>query len=143
MNNTDILFALNNLKDSFLKESEDIFAVPIREFLEDNPEVKGVSWTQYTPYFNDGDACIFDVNEFSFYLISDESDFFDYSKGYTTWYPLEESETPNYQQINKEFDNLCDFLCGIDKELYRTLFGDHVQVIVTRDEVIKRSHKHE
>lgn len=31
--------------------------------LLDLPEVTAVTWTQYTPYFNDGDACTFSVYE--------------------------------------------------------------------------------
>lgn len=32
------------------------------ERLFDYPQLKSVSWTQYTPYFNDGDECIFSVH---------------------------------------------------------------------------------
>lgn len=30
---------------------------------DQNPTVKKIGWTQYTPYFNDGDACEFGVGE--------------------------------------------------------------------------------
>lgn len=33
------------------------------DFFQDHPEAKAIVWTQYTPYFNDGDACVFRVNE--------------------------------------------------------------------------------
>lgn len=35
------------------------------ERLFEFPQIKSVSWAQYTPYFNDGDECIFGVNELS------------------------------------------------------------------------------
>ena len=28
--------------------------------------VHSVRWSQYTPYFNDGDACVFGVNDFEY-----------------------------------------------------------------------------
>src|SRR5688572_27883088 len=34
----------------------------LQEWLEDHPEIQQISWTQYTPYFNDGDECTFGVN---------------------------------------------------------------------------------
>lgn len=33
------------------------------EFFGKHPMAKAVVWTQYTPYFNDGDACVFRLNE--------------------------------------------------------------------------------
>lgn len=35
------------------------------------PEIESVFWTQYTPYFNDGDACTFSVNDIYFNLYDD------------------------------------------------------------------------
>jgi hypothetical protein len=33
------------------------------EFWEKNPGIKTVFWTQYSPYFNDGDPCTFSVSD--------------------------------------------------------------------------------
>lgn len=47
-----------------------------------HPEVTGIAWTQYTPYFNDGDPCVFSVGEpyFSFQGVNvSEDTYFDYS----------------------------------------------------------------
>jgi len=35
----------------------------LAEFFDKYPEVETVQWTQYAPYFNDGDACVFSVND--------------------------------------------------------------------------------
>lgn len=43
-------------------------------FLDACPEVTGIHWTQYTPYFNDGESCEFSVNEFCFHILEDEDD---------------------------------------------------------------------
>jgi hypothetical protein len=43
--------ATEKLKDFFVK------------FWEENPAIKAVTWVQYSPYFNDGDACEFSVSD--------------------------------------------------------------------------------
>ena len=37
---------------------------PLIRALLDDPEIHDFGWTQYTPYFNDGDPCVFDANGF-------------------------------------------------------------------------------
>lgn len=34
-----------------------------KDFFDTHPEAKAIVWTQYTPHFNDGDACTFSMNE--------------------------------------------------------------------------------
>jgi hypothetical protein len=44
-----------------------------KDFFDQYPEVRSVKWSQYTPYFNDGDACHFGVNEFEAIVVSTEA----------------------------------------------------------------------
>jgi hypothetical protein len=39
------------------------FADLFKEVFEKYPEIKSFSWNQYTPYFNDGDECLFSVGD--------------------------------------------------------------------------------
>lgn len=43
-----------------------------KQFFDTCPEVESVFWTQYTPYFNDGDACEFGVHDKCYILVGDE-----------------------------------------------------------------------
>jgi hypothetical protein len=43
-----------------------------KQFFDACPEVEAVQWTQYTPYFNDGETCEFSVHEKYFILVGDE-----------------------------------------------------------------------
>lgn len=43
-----------------------------KQFFDICPEVESVFWTQFTPYFNDGEACEFSVHELHFTLVGDE-----------------------------------------------------------------------
>jgi hypothetical protein len=56
------------------EKSEGLVEGMVKIFLDECPEVTGVHWTQYTPYFNDGEACEFNVNEICFHILEDEDD---------------------------------------------------------------------
>jgi hypothetical protein len=43
-----------------------------KQFFDACPEVEAVTWTQYTPYFNDGETCEFSVHEKYFILVGDK-----------------------------------------------------------------------
>jgi hypothetical protein len=53
----------------------------LKLFFEANPHVASISWRQYTPYFNDGDACQFSVGDPILTLRSDYSRDPDYDYG--------------------------------------------------------------
>jgi len=48
--------ALDDVKEKHVKKA-------FKVFLEAHPEIKCIFWSQYTPYFNDGDPCTFSVHE--------------------------------------------------------------------------------
>jgi hypothetical protein len=47
------------LRDEIRKTLDEV----LKLFFDANPHVASVSWRQYTPYFNDGDACTFSVGD--------------------------------------------------------------------------------
>lgn len=51
------------MRKAHMKELQGDFNEIIKLFFEECPKVQAVVWSQYTPYFNDGDECIFSVNE--------------------------------------------------------------------------------
>lgn len=124
------------------------------EFFEKHPEIKGISWTQYTPYFNDGDTCIFSINDPEFKLhpkcIKDldedvKKDFFEYvseedylSDIYSTNNEQcflsvitdKKNKTDAENQLIKDAKEVLEaFSLG---EIFKNTFGDHVKVIATR-----------
>lgn len=52
------------------------------------PQVAEVRWEQYTPYFNDGDACVFGTHEFNVRLNNAEDAEGDYDEGWLSAYYL-------------------------------------------------------
>lgn len=65
---------IRQAKEQMREKSEGLVEGMVKIFLDECPEVTGVHWTQYTPYFNDGDACEFNVNEICFHILEDEDD---------------------------------------------------------------------
>lgn len=54
------------LRKQFQERAQALFKNITKEFFDKNPGITGVVWTQYTPYFNDGDTCEFAVNDCTF-----------------------------------------------------------------------------
>lgn len=56
----------NKLLRELRKKFEEAFSKAVNKFFELNPEFAAIQWVQYTPYFNDGDECIFGVGDIFF-----------------------------------------------------------------------------
>lgn len=77
------------------------------------PELKTISWTQYTPYFNDGDPCTFRAN---------------------TEYPDINDEDIPYADKNRTpmQNEVVELLETFDGEELQQMFGDHVRITMTK-----------
>lgn len=62
----ELLEKQRQAKREFQVVAQDMLKETFKEFWKLNPGIKVVRWTQYTPYFNDGDACVFGVNDVYF-----------------------------------------------------------------------------
>lgn len=50
-------------KAKMRREGEEVMKESFAAFFAAYPNVKAVAWTQYAPYFNDGEPCTFSVND--------------------------------------------------------------------------------
>jgi hypothetical protein len=62
------LAAFEEKKQAFVAELRNEFPSMFTELFAQAPKLKSVSWTQYTPYFNDGDSCEFSAHTDSLYI---------------------------------------------------------------------------
>lgn len=67
----EIVKSRNELLSKIRKDGETALKETFKEVFDEFPELKSIRWTQYTPYWCDGGACFFRVNEFQ-YSISSE-----------------------------------------------------------------------
>lgn len=134
--------------DGIKKQKEELTAALRKDFaplfsdlFSKSKIVKSFGWNQYTPYFNDGEECVFGVNADYIYIngryeedFNGEDDFFNETHGWgqnkvgNPFYIKEEAEV--FQQIK-------EILKSIPDEFYRNLFGDHVTVTVKSDGTIE------
>ncbi len=101
------------------------FAEASKHLFDTHPELVSFSWTQYTPYFNDGDTCTFGANEVS--EINEQES-----------YDLEENSI-----LEPALKDCGNFVSSFDDDDLEAMFGDHVRVICTRDGVDTESYDHD
>ena len=65
---------IEELKKSHIETSKKVFHGAVSAFFKMYPEIGSITWTQYTPYFNDGDTCEFSVHDVNFLSTKDTED---------------------------------------------------------------------
>ncbi len=143
---------IESMKKEFTKASAAVFASEAQQLFEKFPKLDSFSWTQYTPYFNDGEECVFSAHtdEPHFQFGDDEErDYYYFSEydhvedGYenTAW-----GQRPKYKKVKKTitpeelekkecYEAVQEFLGNYDETTYELMFGDHVEVVVSKDGV--------
>ena len=103
------------VKEAFLEASNEVF--------NKYPNIKSFSWTQYTPYFNDGDECTFSAQtEYPQLTFTDGTEVdINYGGG-----------DADPEVVAKEIAAVKTFLAQFDESDYEEMFGDHVLVVVSR-----------
>lgn len=137
------LDALNNERQQILHQLVPEVERQLKE-LEFPPGIDSVSWTQYTPYFNDGDTCVFRVNcDIDYLYINGESVDDSELAGklnkeeykinpITKKYELDINL--NYDEKVGEFANtFVDLINKFPEEVLEEAFGDHVRVTLKSD----------
>ena len=130
------------LQKKFQTTAQALFKETTKEFFDKNPNVTGIVWTQYTPYFNDGDTCEFGVNDATFTNApdpenirwgeyeGDEETAADGSEIFT-WEGWGEAPRDLDQGMCNAFSRM---ICSSEMEdVMKAMFGDHVKVVATRE----------
>lgn len=123
-------------------EGKSAIADAMAGFFAKYPSIESVVWTQYTPYFNDGEPCEFGLGEFAVVgdlkslglkSYEDDNENNDY---YEEGYPTESSCTICWSTKNetaKDIKGFLESLESLDDQVYLAVFGDHVRVVANRD----------
>jgi len=93
---------------ALIAELDKDFGVIFIPLFEKYPDIESISWTQFSPYFNDGEECTFSVH----------NDFIDIDG------------TVDSTLAEEEFS---DLLKSIPDDFYEDLFGNHVRVILLKN----------
>lgn len=107
------------------------FKAGAMELFEQHPDLKSFGWKQATPYFNDGDECVFSAYTDAPDINGENGEDLDDGKEY-------DPKTGKYEQVReptvayKLRDPVSDFLSQFDNDTMKGMFGDHASVTVFR-----------
>jgi hypothetical protein len=137
------------LNKEMKSKRDEMFAEIFNPLFEKYPHLTSISWTAYTPYFNDGDSCTFgshhDDADFNYYkyedgeLINTEDS---EDVPYIPW-RLEGKEDDLTKELfaaRQEFRELVDVFTDDDMEVF---FGDHVSVVLTKGRIDVEEYDHD
>jgi len=116
-------------RKAFTEMAEELFA--------ENPSILSFGWTQYTPYWNDGDVCEFGANTDypSVSFTAKDGKVVNYNENSgdcTDGDDTELDSTPYEKEFNKHLKAISAFLNNFDEEDLEAMFGDHMQITVDR-----------
>jgi hypothetical protein len=121
------LVQFNEVRDRYLmavktlgKQMQTEMAPAFQVIFDKYPQLESVEWTQYTPYFNDGDTCEFGVHEPRIFFDGEEYDYGPWDK--------KDKDLP-WAKCYKEVEA---FVQGIPEEVMLQVFGDHMKISVDR-----------
>lgn len=162
---------IESLKVRYQESMKQKFNEITKSFFNECPEVKALVWSQYTPYFNDGEACVFSINEV--YAIVAGFDPDELLDPYEYEYGEDGAETLTYgKDLEDTLARFSNYSWGVDKvkkiteqeskypgyfekagrmislineneELMETMFGDHAAVYLMKDRVIVEEYSHD
>ena len=127
---TDIMALVEDYKKSkaeFSDKAQEAMRTAFKDFFDVNPNIEMIAWTQYTPFFNDGDPCVFRVRDMYFSLVGEEIDLGRHldDSGMHSEYDDKVDEAKTFKKFVQEIGIIPD-------EIFLDAFGDHVRVAATR-----------
>jgi hypothetical protein len=136
---------------------------PLLRAVLDDEVIVEFGWTQYTPYFNDGDPCVFSVGELWFRTTNDEKtedEEYEYDLELSGGHPSLGERPRTYNRETRGFDvgayvgereasyDRCRELSeavetGAFEDVLLDAFGDHARVVVSRDGITVDFYDHD
>ena len=150
----DIISEVQSLTETFKKQQAELiekfkpnFQKLFVPFLESHLEIKAISFTAYTPYFNDGDTCEYGVGELAL-IPADEELEPDWGLGF------EECDLRYLTSLNPEqremlkaaFNDLkptAEAFHNIPEDVMMDIVGDHARVIISLDGMEIEEYEHD
>lgn len=119
---------LEEAKKKVADGAQAAIAALFKAFFAAQPSVTAIQWRQYTPYFNDGEACTFSKHDFEVSVVplkqTDEDD-------------GEDEDDETFQSAWSLDGALGEAVHSLDRaanaDVFEAAFGDHVRVVATRE----------
>lgn len=143
---TNVLQEIVNLKKEYEEKVKSVGSSLIvdlyRPLFNENPGIDSIRWEQYTPYFNDGDTCVFGVGELRYKLTTpSDKEHDEYGDGYAEAYNIGQKwDTTNRKFIKvevtpelKAVKEMAEIHSNVPDDIMLSLFGDHAQITIFND----------
>jgi hypothetical protein len=129
--------------DEVREHGEAALAAEFKRVFDACPEISGIRWRQYTPYFNDGDACEFSVGEFEWAHNQTDEEFPEWCTDDDD--DLDEQFGSSYGAEGREAEvqSAVNSLERIPKEIFEVCFDDHASIIATREGFTVEEYSHD
>lgn len=128
-------------KEELAAEANKIVCEVFDAFFEKAGEkVEAVRWTQYTPYFNDGDTCTFNVYDACFKFKEGDEEAGEDGDGFVDAYGDDFEKLA--KGVKTVINELQAFL-GENEDLLEAAFGDHALITATKDGIENDEYDHD
>lgn len=137
----DLTTKFETMRLEISARGKEALKVGFDQFFELTPEVETVRWSQYTPYFSDGDENIFSVHDYLYTTAIDEAEgdidwwddggIFDASTYRDVSPQIENYSEERIAQIRENLEILKE-LFSLPDQVFKDAFDDHARITVTR-----------
>ena len=139
------------IREEMRKSGAEAIKEALTEFFGRHSMVASIQWRQYTPYFNDGDQCVFavhdpeitfreGVNAVEHVSASTMDSAWKYSNGkvsdLTAW------NLKDGTKLKEDLQEFASLICNMG-ELMETVFGDHMQITCYPDRIEADEYSHD
>lgn len=126
--------------EKFRERSKELFGNVAKQIFIDYPEISAFSWTQYTPYFNDGDECVFSAHtDYPTLTLVSGDDKDEFTNSSYKINGIAEKDQP-YAKGGRA---ILELLNQFDDDDFKDMFGNHVKVIVSASGVEVEDYEHD
>lgn len=144
-NLVELMAAVSAKREELTQQVQNVLKEGLQQFMRDHSEIKALTWCQYTPYFNDGDECVFRVGEISFSTEPQNLEDIDrevfWGEEGEDWYSYDHPDTVSKETFDA-FRALIKVLNDSEEDLEVAL-GNHVKVLVTADGIEIEEFEHD
>lgn len=139
------LYTVEETKKQLHKDLRDHFYELVQlEVFSKHPLLQSFSWTQYTPYYNDGDLCNFGAGINYLDVVFGEEKFNDLNSFAFNPIGLEwHKKEQNVVGLKEAYQDVAILLAKFSNDTYLHVFGDHTRVTVTNKEVLISDYSHD
>jgi hypothetical protein len=145
----EFIDSYNKIYEELKQKGQENLKEVFKIFWEANPNVNVVCWSQYTPYYMDGEKCVFRINDIMISNLNDKSQFNLLNWGEydgddeSVWVTDSWGEKSSYfdAAMANQLDNFIH--SSAMEEILNSLFGDHCIVFATREGFYSEQYDHD